>query len=128
MRADRWIVFALALVALPASAKLPREVGRAFLDAGIPLNRVGIVVQETTSLQPLFAFDPEAHLPYTQQWNATIRHQLASTTLVSVAYVGTAGTHLLGLINVNQPAPGLSLASLSQRRPFFTQQAANCDS
>ena len=36
----------MALVALrwsriPAHAKLPREVGRAFLDAGIPLNHVG---------------------------------------------------------------------------------------
>ena len=58
MRADPWIACALALVVLPASAKLPREIGRAFLDAGIPLNHVGIVVQETTKLQPLFAYDP----------------------------------------------------------------------
>ena len=40
-----------------ARAKLPREVGRAFLDAGIPLNHVGIVVQETTKPRPLFEHD-----------------------------------------------------------------------
>jgi D-alanyl-D-alanine carboxypeptidase/D-alanyl-D-alanine-endopeptidase (penicillin-binding protein 4) len=47
----------LALAAATAVAKLPREVGRAFLDAGIPLNHVGIVVQETTKPRPLFEHD-----------------------------------------------------------------------
>jgi D-alanyl-D-alanine carboxypeptidase/D-alanyl-D-alanine-endopeptidase (penicillin-binding protein 4) len=52
-------VFALALMlsAPIAHGKLPREVGRAFLDAGIPLNHVGIVVQETTKARPLFEND-----------------------------------------------------------------------
>jgi len=48
---------AIALFALDAQAVLPREVGRAFLDAGIPLNHVGIVVQDTSKLAPLFAYD-----------------------------------------------------------------------
>jgi D-alanyl-D-alanine carboxypeptidase/D-alanyl-D-alanine-endopeptidase (penicillin-binding protein 4) len=47
----------LALAAATAVAKLPREVGRAFLDAGIPLDHVGIVVQETTKPRPLFEHD-----------------------------------------------------------------------
>jgi hypothetical protein len=81
--------------------------------AGFSRSAVGTVLGS-----PLFAFDPDAHLPYTQQWNATIQYQFASDTLVTAAYVGTAGTHLLGLINVNQPTPGLSLASLAQRRPY----------
>src|SRR5882672_8005544 len=55
----RGLTLALVLCVLPAQAKLPREVGRAFLDAGIPLNHVGIVVQDTTKPRPLFAYDPE---------------------------------------------------------------------
>jgi serine-type D-Ala-D-Ala carboxypeptidase/endopeptidase (penicillin-binding protein 4) len=47
----------LALVAVSAHAVLPRAVGRAFLDAGIPLNHVGIVVQDTAKPRPLFAYD-----------------------------------------------------------------------
>lgn len=47
----------LGLVAIAAHATLPRAVGRAFLDAGIPLNHVGIVVQDTAKLRPLFAYD-----------------------------------------------------------------------
>lgn len=49
--------FVLALGATGAHAMLPRDVGRAFLDAGIPLNHVGVIVQDTTKLRPLFAFD-----------------------------------------------------------------------
>jgi D-alanyl-D-alanine carboxypeptidase/D-alanyl-D-alanine-endopeptidase (penicillin-binding protein 4) len=47
----------IALFAVAAHATLPRAVGRAFLDAGIPLNHVGIVVQDTAELRPLFAYD-----------------------------------------------------------------------
>lgn len=50
---------ALALATTAAQATLPREVGRAFLDAGIPLNHVGIVVQDTAKLRPLFAYDAD---------------------------------------------------------------------
>jgi len=48
-----------AAVAAPARAELPRAVGRAFLDHGIPLNRVAIVVQQVDKPQPLFTLDPD---------------------------------------------------------------------
>jgi serine-type D-Ala-D-Ala carboxypeptidase/endopeptidase (penicillin-binding protein 4) len=63
MRADivRFLRYALVIVAslaaATAEAALPRAVGRAFLDAGIPLNHVAIVVQDTTKPRPLFAYD-----------------------------------------------------------------------
>ena len=57
------IVFfvAVSLVASAAVARdvLPRAVGRAFLDHGVPLNRVAIVVQEVGSPKPLFAYDAD---------------------------------------------------------------------
>ena len=56
-KARGWLALATALLVLPVQAKLPREVGRAFLEAGIPLNHVGIVVQETTKARPLFEHD-----------------------------------------------------------------------
>ena len=45
--------------AVTAHAALPRDVGRAFLDARVPLNHVGIIVQETTRARPLFAHDAD---------------------------------------------------------------------
>ena len=50
---------AAALLAHPAFAALPREIGRAFLDAGIPLDAVAVVVQEAGTPKPLFAHDAE---------------------------------------------------------------------
>ena len=64
----------------------------------------------------LSAVDPNEHMPYTQQWNLTVSHELTAATLVSAAYVGTVGTHLQGWININQPVPGLT--PLAQRRPY----------
>jgi D-alanyl-D-alanine carboxypeptidase/D-alanyl-D-alanine-endopeptidase (penicillin-binding protein 4) len=53
------LLAALAVLAAPqAGAKLPRPVGRAFLEAGVPLNAVSIVVQQI-GRPPLFAYDPE---------------------------------------------------------------------
>jgi len=52
------IVALLACVGL-AHAEVPRPVARAFLDNGIPMTHVAIVVQEVGKPRPLFAFDPD---------------------------------------------------------------------
>ena len=53
----RFFVALIGCVALSAQGALPRAIGRAFLDAGIRLDHVAIVVQDTTKLKPLFAYD-----------------------------------------------------------------------
>ncbi|MEO8486691.1 MAG: D-alanyl-D-alanine carboxypeptidase/D-alanyl-D-alanine-endopeptidase [Betaproteobacteria bacterium] len=51
---------AIALASFVASAAtLPREIVRAFLDQGVPMTDVGIVVQETGGHRPLFAHLPD---------------------------------------------------------------------
>ena len=57
VRGWHWAALFAVVVAVDAHAVLPRAVGRAFLDAGIPLNHVGIVVQDTAKPRPLFAYD-----------------------------------------------------------------------
>ena len=53
---------------------------------------------------------------YTQNWNITLEKELHSKDLLSVAYVGSKGTHLLSLGLWNEAPPGLG--SLDLRRPF----------
>ena len=53
------IVASLAISTAAARDALPREVGRAFLDRGVPLNRVAIVVQEIGQPKPIFAYDAD---------------------------------------------------------------------
>jgi hypothetical protein len=40
-------------------------------------------------------WDPNVRPDMTQQWNISVEHQLPAQTLVSVAYVGQHGTHLM---------------------------------
>jgi hypothetical protein len=49
--------------------------------------------------------------PYLQQWSFAIDHQFSRTWLVSVAYVGTKGTHLIGIVDLNTVQPGLAYSS-----------------
>jgi len=55
-------------------------------------------------------------LPMTQQFNASIQHQLTASTIITIAYAGTSGTHLEVSNNLNQPVPGNT--SIVSRRPF----------
>ncbi len=49
--------------------------------------------------------------PYTQQWSFEIQRQFGSTATLNVAYVGTKGTHLLGIVDINSVQPGLAYSS-----------------
>jgi hypothetical protein len=59
-------------------------------------------------------------LPQTQQWNAAIQHQLTPSTLVTIAYAGTSGTHLEASNNLNQPVPGTTPIILRRPYPLYT--------
>jgi hypothetical protein len=64
-----------------------------------------------TSPLTLHATQIPAHLPYAQQWNFTIEQRLPYNSLLSVAYVGSRGTHLLGIVDINEAMPGVALAA-----------------
>ena len=49
--------------------------------------------------------------PYTQQWSLEVQRQVMKDTIVNVAYVGTKGTHLLGIVDLNSIQPGLAYSS-----------------
>jgi hypothetical protein len=49
--------------------------------------------------------DPVYDLPTVQSWSLNVQRALSSNTILSVAYVGTHGTHLEYGNNINQPLP-----------------------
>jgi hypothetical protein len=55
-----------------------------------------------------------------QQWNFTVERQLPGSTLIRAGYVGSKGTHLQILNDVNPGVyePGATEANLNQRRPY----------
>jgi hypothetical protein len=62
----------------------------------------------SVSLAPpaLRATDVNYDTPYIQQWSFDIQRQLPFDSLITVAYVGTKGTNLIGVVDINQVPPG----------------------
>ena len=49
--------------------------------------------------------------PYAQQWSFDIQRQLPHEVVLDVGYYGSKGTHLLGLVDINEAYPGSALAA-----------------
>ena len=70
------------------------------------------------------ALEGQIYWPYVQQWNLTVERNLKANTVLSVAYVGSKGTHLTDQRNLNQLYP-----TPASQNPFAPGQpitAANC--
>ena len=59
----------------------------------------------------LHATQISANIPYVQQYSLNIQQSLAKSTILEIGYFGSKGTHLLGIVDVNQAAPGVALAA-----------------
>ena len=60
-----------------------------------------------------FAVDPNFLTPYAQSWNVMLEQDLSQSYILSVAYIGTRGTHLNLLL-----VPGVGSALASTTLPF----------
>jgi hypothetical protein len=59
----------------------------------------------------LHATQISANIPYVQQFSFNIQRSLTKDTVLEVGYFGSKGTHLLGIVDVNQAYPGVALAA-----------------
>ena len=65
------------------------------------------------SLAPpsLRVWDPNYKDPYLQQWSFEIQRQIWSDSTFSIGYVGSKGTHLIGIADINQVPAGAAAAA-----------------
>ncbi len=75
---------------------------------------------------------PDLTTAYIQNWNLNVQRQIDAATVVSVAYAGSKGTHLIRSRDLNQPPP--APGDLTERRPypayggiFFSESGANSE-
>lgn len=66
---------------------------------------------QATSVLNLHATQLPANIPYTQQWSFNIQHRLPKAFFLEVGYFGHKGTHLLGIVDINEAYPGLAFAA-----------------
>jgi len=65
-------------------------------------------------------FDKNFRPSYTQTWDLNIQHSFTSSVVLQVGYVGTKGTHLLGLFDINPAQPGTANdADPNLTRPYY---------
>jgi hypothetical protein len=87
----------------------------------------GFVHQPATNVDalpsglPVYAQDPNARTPYSEQWHASVQQQLPYSTLLTIAYVGTKGVHLDDLRDINAGSPGTTNVTTARPYPFFSQ-------
>lgn len=76
----------------------------------------------------LFALGTNYRLPYNQQWSLGIQQEVHRNTVVDLAYVGTEGTHLLYLSQINQNPLSLPVSSACGSPAYPTCSPINVDS
>lgn len=59
----------------------------------------------TTGPFSVFVTDRDLKTPYAQNWNFNVERQLADVASLEIGYVGSKGTHLTRLYDLNQPDP-----------------------
>ncbi len=74
---------------------------------------VGGGITPAASLSSLSADLTQAYL---QHWNFNLQREFRNVGVISVAYAGSKGTHLIRSRDLNQPTPGA--ADLATRRPY----------
>ena len=71
--------------------------------AGLAPGTVSTVLARATQLPNL--------TPYVQQWSFGVQQQIGRSAILDISYAGSKGTHLLGIVDINQAFPGTALAA-----------------
>jgi hypothetical protein len=66
-------------------------------------------------------FDPKFRPSATQEWDLNIQRQLSNSVIFQLGYVGTKGTHLTGLFDINPSAVNTSGGPIQSTRPYNSQ-------
>lgn len=77
------------------------------------------VLNNPASVLPSISAAPKAirgtpnnsDMPYIQQWSLDVQREVAKNFVVAVGYYGSKGTHLPGIVDLNEVPPGAAVAA-----------------
>jgi hypothetical protein len=72
----------------------------------------GATAPPSAAASTLRGIDPNWHTPYMQHWSLDWQQQVGRKTVLSVGYYGSKGTHLVGVVEINEVPPGVALNSM----------------
>jgi hypothetical protein len=89
----------------------PPFIGVADFGGGFFFSNVASAATSSNIPPSLWTTDPNWRTPYSQQWNVDLQHNFGHDWLFDIGYVGNKGTHLVGVIDINQVAPGAAVTA-----------------
>ncbi len=90
----------------------PPFLSSADFGGGFFFSNTGSAASSPSTIPPaLWTTDPRWSTPYSQQWNLDVQHSAWRNWLFDIGYVGNKGTHLVGVVDINQVGQGAALAA-----------------
>jgi Carboxypeptidase regulatory-like domain/TonB dependent receptor len=71
--------------------------------------------------QSISTFDKNFRPSATQLWNLNLQHSITNSVIWQIGYVGSKGTHLMGVFDINSASPNTSGSPDTTTRPYYTQ-------
>ncbi len=94
------------------------------IQSGVPLYETYNQALAGAGVTSISTFDKNFRPAYTQSFDLNIEQQIGPSMMWQLGYVGTKGTHLLGIFDINQGAlnsANISTSALQSSRPYFSQ-------
>jgi hypothetical protein len=66
-------------------------------------------------------FDPHYRPSDTQIWDLNLQHSITNAVILQIGYVGSKGTHLMGMFDINPALPNVSGSPDTTTRPYYSQ-------
>jgi len=92
------------------------------IEPGTPIFQTLAEALAGAGIVKISTFDKNFRPSYTQSLDLNLQHSFTPSVIWQLGYVGTKGTHLLGLFDINPAAPGTAgLANPNLTRPYYGQ-------
>jgi hypothetical protein len=96
----------------------------AVIQNGVPFFETYAQALAGAGITSISTFDKNFRPAYTQTYDLNIEQKVGPSMMWQLGYVGTKGTHLLGIFDLNQGAlnsANISSSALQSSRPYFSQ-------
>ena len=94
------------------------------IQSGVPFYETYAQALAGAGITTISTFDKNFRPAYTQTFDLNLEQGFGSSVIWQLGYVGTKGTHLLGIFDINQGAlnsANISASALQSSRPYFGQ-------
>ena len=89
---------------------------------GVPIFQTLAQALAGAGVVKISTFDPNFRPSYTDSYDLNLQHSFTPSVVWQLGYVGTKGTHLIGLFDINPAAVGTAqLANPNLTRPYYKQ-------